>query len=71
MAARDLPLVNRPGDPEWQRINREEAEHHRQTNMALSMSERLELGQRLSTQAVELLAAAHRAGLGPRRTQTS
>lgn len=71
MAARRVPLLNRPGDPEWRRINREEAEDHRRTNMALSMSERLELGQRLSTQAVELLAAAHRAGLGPRRTQRS
>lgn len=71
MVARDVPLLNRPRDPEWQRINREEAEDHRRANMALSMSQRLDLGQRLSTQAVELLAAAHRAGLGPRRTQPS
>jgi len=69
--AGDLPLLNRPRSAEWQRINREEAEHNRRGNAALSMSQRLELGQRLSTQAVELLAAAHRAGLGPRRAQSS
>lgn len=71
MAGRDVPLLNRPDGPEWQRINREESEDQRRMNMAMSMSERLELGQRLSTQAVELLAAAHRAGLGPSSTQPS
>lgn len=71
MAGRDRPLLNRPDDPEWRQINREEAEEQRRAHMALSMAQRLELGQRLSTQAVELLAAAHRAGLGPRRTQPS
>ncbi len=56
---------------EWARINREEAEERRRVNMALSMSQRLELGQRLSTQAVELLTAAQRAGLGPRANRSS
>lgn len=61
-----------PGnEAEWARINGEEAEHRRRTDLAMSMSQRLDLGQRLSTQAVELLAAAHRAGLGPRRSHTS
>lgn len=61
-----------PGNKaEWARINREEAEHRRRTDLARSMSQRLDLGQRLSTQAVELLAAAHRAGLGPSRSHTS
>lgn len=71
MASSGKPLLNRPQGPEWERINRAEAELHRRENMALTMAQRLELGQRLSTQAVELLAAGHRAGLGPRRAQRS
>ena len=71
MTTRMRTLLAPGREAQWERINREDAEHQRSTNMALGMSERLELGQRLSTQAVELLAAARRAGLGSRRSHPS
>lgn len=54
-------------DAEWSAINREEADQLRASNMALSPAQRLELGQRLSQQAVSLLAASVKAGHVPRR----
>jgi hypothetical protein len=61
------PLLSVGHEAEWAEINREEAEHHRRTNMAMSPAQRLEVGQKLSQQAVELLAASIRAGHAPRR----
>jgi hypothetical protein len=61
------PLLSVGHEAEWAEINREEAEHHRRTNMAMSPAQRLEIGQELSQQAVELLAASIRAGHVPRR----
>ncbi len=61
------PLLSVGHEQEWAEINREEVEHHRRTNMALTPVQRLELGQRLSQQAVSLLAASIRAGHAPRR----
>ena len=52
---------------EWAQLNREEAEQLRASNMALSPSQRLQVGQKLSQQAVALLAASIRAGHVPRR----
>jgi mannose/cellobiose epimerase-like protein (N-acyl-D-glucosamine 2-epimerase family) len=57
-----------PGhEAEWAALNREEAEQLRASNMALSPTQRLDQGQRLSRQAVSLLAASIRAGHAPRR----
>lgn len=58
-----------PGhEAEWAALNREEAEQLRASNMALTPAQRLEQGQKLSRQAVSLLAASIRAGHAPRRT---
>jgi hypothetical protein len=66
-SAPQTPLLSVGHEAEWAEINREELEHHRRTNMAMTPAERLEVGQRLSQQAVELLAASIRAGHAPRR----
>jgi hypothetical protein len=66
-SAAKTPLLSVGHEEEWAEINREEAEHHRRTNMALTPAQRLELGQQLSQQAVSLLAASIRAGHAPRR----
>ena len=61
------PLLSVGHEAEWAEINREEAEQLRASNMALTPAQRLEVGQRLSEQAVSLLAASIRAGHAPRR----
>jgi hypothetical protein len=61
------PLLSVGHEAEWAEINREEAEQLRASNMALTPAQRLEVGQRLSQQAVALLAASIRAGHAPRR----
>jgi hypothetical protein len=58
-------------EAEWAELNREEAEQLRESNMALSPTQRLRVGQKLSQQAVALLAASIRAGHAPRRTYWS
>ncbi len=63
----DTPLLSVGHEAEWAEINREEAEQLRASNMALTPAQRLEVGQRLSQQAVALLAASIRAGHAPRR----
>lgn len=63
----NTPLMSVGHEEEWAEINREEVEHHRRTNMALTSAQRLEVGQRLSQQAVALLSASIRAGHAPRR----
>jgi hypothetical protein len=67
----DTPLLSVGHEAEWAEINREEAEHHRRSNMALTPAQRLEVGQKLSQQAVSLLAASIRAGHAPKRTYWS
>jgi hypothetical protein len=49
-------------EAEWAQLNREEAEQLRASNMALSPTQRLQVGQKLSQQAVSLLAASIGAG---------
>jgi hypothetical protein len=61
------PLLSVGHEAEWAEINREEAEQLRASNMALTPAQRLEVGQKLSQQAVALLAASIRAGHVPRR----
>ena len=67
MASRTQPLLSSGNETIWARINREEAEQLRAANMALTPTERLDQGQRLSQQAVSLLAASIHAGHAPRR----
>ncbi len=64
---RNGPLLAPGNEAEWAEINREEAEQLRASNMALTPTQRLEQGQKLSQQAVSLLAASIRAGHAPRR----
>jgi hypothetical protein len=61
------PLLAPGNEAEWARVNREEAEQLRASNMALTPVQRLELGQKLSQQAVSLLAASVKAGHAPER----
>lgn len=57
-----------PGnEAEWAALNREKREFHQRTARALTPSERIAQGQRLSQQAVELLASTIDAGHVPRR----
>jgi hypothetical protein len=63
----DKPLLAPGNEAEWARINREESEQMRASNAALTPAQRLELGQRLSQQAVSLLLASVKAGHVPRR----
>lgn len=66
-SSRSRTLLEPGHEAEWARINREEAEQLRASNMALSPVERLEVGQRLSQQAVSLLVSSVKAGHAPRR----
>jgi len=65
------PLLSPGHEAEWTVINREEAEQMHAIDMALSPSQRVEQGQKLSQQAVELLAASIRAGHVPPRAYWS
>ena len=64
---RDAPLLSAGHEREWAQINKEEEEQLHASNMALTPAQRLTVGQRLSQQAVSLLAASMRAGHVPRR----
>ncbi len=68
---RDTPLLSVGHEVEWAIINREEAEQMRAINMSLTPVQRLAEGQKLSQQAVSLLAASIRAGHAPRSTYWS
>ncbi len=65
------PLLSVGHEAEWAQINREEDEQLRASNMALTPVQRLKVGQKLSQQAVALLAASIRAGHAPRRAYWS
>jgi hypothetical protein len=67
MASRSRPLLATGNEAAWARINREEASQLRAANTALTPAQRLDQGQRLSQQAVSLLAASIRAGHAPKR----
>jgi hypothetical protein len=66
-APRKTPLLSPGHEREWDQINREEAEQLRRSNLALTPAQRLSVGQRLSQQAVSLLAVSIEAGHVPRR----
>jgi mannose/cellobiose epimerase-like protein (N-acyl-D-glucosamine 2-epimerase family) len=57
-----------PGhEAEWAEINREKREFQREQARALTPSERVAQGQKLSQQAVQLLASTIRGGHVPSR----
>lgn len=58
-------------EAEWAEVNREEEEQMHREDTALTPSQRLEVGQKLSEQAVEILAASIRSGHVPRRAYWS
>jgi hypothetical protein len=72
MGARNrTPLLSPGHEAEWEQINREEEEQERAMNVALTAAQRIEQGQKLSQQAVSLLAASIRAGHAPARAYWS
>lgn len=66
-APRSRPLLAPGNEAEWAEINREKAEYHRAVARALTPSQRIEQGQSLSQQAMELLGSSIKAGHVPRR----
>lgn len=52
---------------EWKRLNAEKRQYHQRTARALTPSERIAQGQKLSQQAVSLLASVIRGGHAPGR----
>lgn len=67
MSTRKKPLLAVGNEDRWAEINREEAEHHRASTRALTPSQRIVQGQKLSQQAVSLLSASVQAGHVPSR----
>jgi mannose/cellobiose epimerase-like protein (N-acyl-D-glucosamine 2-epimerase family) len=68
MSATPRKTLLEPGhEAEWAELNREKREHHQRAALAMTPSERIAEGQKLSQQAVSLLAASIRAGHAPRR----
>ena len=68
MSADSRKTLLEPGhEAEWAELNREKREYHQRTARALTPSQRVASGQKLSQQAVKLLAATIRAGHAPRR----
>lgn len=64
-------LLTAGHEAEWATINRAEAEQERAINMKMTPAQRVTVGQKLSQQAVALLAASIRAGHAPRRAYWS
>lgn len=58
-------------EADWAQVNREEDEQQRAMSMALTPSQRVQQGQKLSQQAVSLLASSIRAGHAPARAYWS
>jgi hypothetical protein len=65
--ARTRPLLAPGNEAEWAKINEEEAREEADFAASLSMTERVTYGQKLSQQAVSLLASSVKAGHAPRR----
>lgn len=61
------PLLAPGNEAEWARINEIEDREEAEFAAKLTISERLEFGQKLSQQAVAFLAASIRAGNVPER----
>jgi mannose/cellobiose epimerase-like protein (N-acyl-D-glucosamine 2-epimerase family) len=67
MGSRHKTLLEPGHEAEWAELNREKREYHQRTTRAMTPSQRIAEGQKLSQQAVELLAASIRAGNVPSR----
>jgi len=68
MGDRPRKTLLEPGhEAEWAELNREKREYHQSRARAMTPSERIAQGQKLSQQAVKLLASAMRSGNVPRR----
>lgn len=65
------PLLSVGHETEWATINRQAAEQERNLSARMTPEQRIAMGQRLSQQAVALLAASIRAGHAPRRAYWS
>lgn len=64
---RASPLLAAGNEEEWSRINQEEANEDAEFASALTIPERLELGQKLCDHAFEFMNAVRASGHGPRR----
>jgi mannose/cellobiose epimerase-like protein (N-acyl-D-glucosamine 2-epimerase family) len=67
MPSRPRTLLEPGHEAEWAELNREKDEYRRRTTRELTPSERIAQGQKLSQQAVALLASTIRGGHVPRR----
>ncbi|HWY17575.1 MAG TPA: hypothetical protein VNY27_02560 [Solirubrobacteraceae bacterium] len=68
MSATPRKTLLEPGhEAEWAELNREKREYHQRAARAMTPSERIARGQKLSQQAVKLLASTIRGGHVPRR----
>lgn len=68
MAPRPHKTLLEPGhEAEWAELNREKREYHQAQARALTPSQRIARGQKLSQQAVSLLASMMRGGHVPGR----
>lgn len=68
MATHPRKTLLEPGNKaEWAKINEEEDREEAEFAVKLSISERLEFGQKLAQQGVAILAASIRAGNVPPR----
>ena len=67
MTTRAQPLLAPGNEAEWAEINREKREYHHKTMQALTPSQRIAEGQKLSQQAVSLLASIYSGGHVPSR----
>ena len=61
------PLLSAENQVRWARINREEERQEGEFATSLSMADRVAYGQKLSKQAVALLASSAKAGHVPNR----
>jgi len=67
MGTNGKTLLESGHEGEWAELNREKIEYRRRSAAALTPAERIAEGQRLSRQAVALLASAIRSGRVPER----
>jgi hypothetical protein len=71
MSVRTRPLLAKGNEAEWAQINEEEARQEAEFAASLSLSERLEFGQRLCDQAFGLVNAMRASGHGSGRDPRS
>jgi hypothetical protein len=67
MTSRSESLLSPGHEEEWTRLNREKRLYLQSQALALTPSERIAEGQRLSQQAVRILASSIRSGHVPAR----